>query len=109
MPAPSWENPADFLQVDEFALQVQLWRAGAQVRAFPAIFDEPSADASLGEYRHDTTTPSIMSTDAHLAGIVRGDEIRLADRRFDVMGSPAPDGTGWSRLRLAPQIGQGGR
>lgn len=109
MPAPSWENPADFLQGDEFALQVEIWRAGALVRSFLAIFDEPSADAQVGDYHHDTTTPTIFSTDANVAGITRGDELRLEGRRFDVLGSPAPDGTGWSRVRIGPQFGQGGR
>lgn len=119
MPAPSWERADDFLRGDEFALQVQIWRGGALLRTIKAIFDEPSVDARLGDnmgerrglrsFDFETTTPTILGTDASLAGVVRGDEVRLDGRIFDVMASPAPDGTGWARLRIAPQFGQGGR
>lgn len=116
MPALGWERPEDFLSLDEFATQVELWRDGAMLRSFPAIFDEPSADATIGERRmgvgdrrFDTTTPMISTTEANVAGAKRGDEIRMGSRRFDVMGLPEVQGDGWAKLRLAPQIGFAGR
>jgi hypothetical protein len=116
MPALGWERPEDFLNLDEFATQVELWRGGAVLRSFPAIFDEPSANASIGEARtgggdrrFDTTTPMITTAEANVAGAVRGDEIRVGSRRFDVMGLPEVQGDGWAKLRLAPQFGHSGR
>ena len=109
MPPLDWESPGEFLDTDEFAVFAALWRDGAQVRLFAAIFDEPSADSRLGDYRMDTTQPTILTTEANLAGATRGDEIRLGAQRFDVMASPEVQGDGWARLRLAPQMGGGSR
>lgn len=109
MPALPWEDLSEFLSLDEFAVTVSLWRGGAQLRSFPALYDEPSSDASLGDRRFDTTEPMISTTEANLAGVTRGDEIRMGSRRFDVLASPEVMGDGWARLRIAPIMGGGGR
>lgn len=109
MPALDWEDLGEFLDVDEFATTAQLWRNGVLLRSFPVLFDEPSADAALGDYRHDTTLPTIATSEVNVQGATKGDEIRLGARAFDVMASPEVQGDGWSRLRIAPQMGGGGR
>lgn len=111
MPRLAWENPDDFLRLDEFATPCELYRNGVLMNEFPVIYDEPSTDAQVGvgDRRFDATSPTIMTIECHLRGAQRGDEVRVDGRRFDVLGLPEAQGDGWARLRLAPMFGQGGR
>ncbi|WP_420023764.1 head-tail joining protein [Cereibacter azotoformans] len=116
MPAPAWEDLSIFF--DDFAVPAQLRRNGGHLRDLRVIFDEPSVDALLGTGRRDgasrqtrfeTTTPMITAPESALAGAMRGDELIVNGRSFDVMSSPEVDGTGLATLRLAPQSHSGAR
>lgn len=106
---PAWENLDAFLNPAEFAEPATLQLQGGVVRQVVGIFDEPFLDATLGEYRHDTTQPRFLGKEAALTGATRGDTLVIGARQFDVLSSPEVDGTGMATLRLAPKQGQGRR
>lgn len=106
---PAWENLDAFLNPAEFAEQARLQLQGGVERQVVGIFDEPFLDATLGEYRHDTTQPRFLAKETDLAGASRGDTLAIGARLFDVMSAPEVDGTGMATLRLAPRHGQGRR
>lgn len=102
MPAPAWENLDDFLEPDEFALVAVIEFQDGSQREVVGVFDEPYLDAQLGEYNLDTSRPRLLGKEPDLAGVSRGDLVRLDGREFDVLTGPQSTGDGMAVLELAP-------
>ncbi|CAG2144438.1 hypothetical protein LMG31506_03005 [Cupriavidus yeoncheonensis] len=102
MPHPAWDNPADFISLDDFAVQAEIQFQAGGTRTVAAIFDDPYMDAKLGEYDMDTSAPRITCVEADLAGVKRGDAVVIAGKTYGVTRYPQPDGNGHAVLELAP-------
>jgi hypothetical protein len=100
---PAWEDPADFLQTDEFATSATiLSQRSGMTRPLVGILDEPGATPRLGDYEQDNTAPRFYCPASAAAGIERGDELTASTGAvYDVMRSPEPDGSGWVFIILA--------
>lgn len=111
MPLAAWEDLDAFLDPDfGFAVDAQITPSTGPARLARVIFDEAGVDAALGgQFTRDDTTPAISGKESDLKGLVRGDQITVAGRIFDVMSAPEPDGTGWATVRLAAARGSSGR
>lgn len=111
MPLAAWENLDAFLDpVSGFAVVAQIIPSTGPARPARVIFDEAGVDATLGgQYTRDDTTPTISGKEVDLTGLVRGDQVTVSGRTFDVMAAPDPDGTGWATVRLAAARGSSGR
>lgn len=106
MPAPSWENLDDFLELDTnggFAFPAVIQSQKGWTRTINAIFDDPYFNSQIGEYEADSSTPRLTAKQTDLEGVLRGDVVTIAGQSYDVERSPEPDGTGMAVLRLATQ------
>lgn len=109
MPHPSWDNPAEFMDTDDFAVRgVIVYQDGTR-KELKGIYDGPYREGRLGEYEEDTTKPKFMCV-AGTSAASRGDglEVYEADGvtlfgMFGILTSPQPDGTGMEVLELAPE------
>lgn len=63
MPAPTWEDLDEFLDVDEFATPATVHRQDGAILSVVGIYDDPYLNAELGEYDMDTSRPAL-----HLQG-----------------------------------------
>jgi hypothetical protein len=110
MPHPSWDNPAEFVDQDDFAVRgVILFQDGTR-REITGIYDGPYREGKLGEYEQDTTKPKFTCVEGVCKGARRGDglEVYEADGvtlfgTFNIMTYPQPDGTGLEVLELTEE------
>ena len=110
MPHPSWDNPADFVNQDDFAVRgVILFQDGTR-REITGIYDGPYREASLGEYQQDTTKPKFTCTEGVCRGAKRGDSLEVYEAdavtlfgTFGILTYPQPDGTGLEVLELSEE------
>lgn len=103
MPSPAWEDLDAFLNVDEFAVLATVRLQGGTTRAVRGIFDDPYLNAQLGEYELDTVRPRLTCKESDLVGVLRGDEVEIDGKVYDVLSTPNPDGTGMAILEMARQ------
>ena len=103
MPHPSWDNPADFVSLDDFATQAVIQLQAGGTRTVSGIFDDPYLNAQLGEYEMDTSKPRLTCVEGTLAGVKRGDGVTINGKQYGVMTYPQPDGTGLEVLELTPE------
>lgn len=104
MPAPAWEDLDEFLDLDEFAIQVTVQLQNGSTLNPVGIYDDPYMNAELGEYDMDNARPRFTCKQSAVQGVTRGDTLTLPDGTvLDIMTAPQPDGTGMAMLDLAPQ------
>lgn len=108
MPAPAWENPADFLDTDDFATTATFYCSGGRViPGVAGIFDDAVMSEETGEYSMSAGSPRFTCTFASVAAVKRHDTAEIDGRRFTLMSNPRPDGTGWAILEFAEDFGGG--
>ncbi|WP_228368224.1 head-tail joining protein [Klebsiella pneumoniae] len=110
MPHPSWDNPEDFLDMDDFAVKAIIQFQDGGTRDIHGIYDGPYREGTLGEYQQDTTKPKFTCTEGVARGARRGDGLVVyqADGKtvfgtFGIMTYPQPDGTGLEILELSEE------
>jgi hypothetical protein len=103
VPSPSWEDLGAFLNLDEFAVSATILVSEGVSREVSGIFDDQYLDAQLGEYRLDTSSPRLQSSEAALAGVPRGALVTIAGVDYVVLSEPKSDGTGMATLELVKQ------
>lgn len=110
MPHPTWDNPADFLELDEFAVKATIQFQDGTTRNIVGLYDGPYREGQLGEYEQDTTKPKFTCLEGVCAGARRKDGLTVykADGvtvfgQFGIMTYPQPDGTGLEVLELTPE------
>lgn len=106
MGKPSWENLDDFLGLDSsggFAIQANIALAAGGTLTVNGLFDDPSLNAALGEFDHETIDPRFMCKSSDVAAVTRGDELTADGVTYDVLSSPQHDGTGLATIKLAPR------
>lgn len=102
MPAPSWENPGDFLSPNDFGTTATFTLAdGSVIAAVPGIFDDAVMNAQTGEYDMAAGIPRYTCPYAAVAMLKRRDEAVIDGRTFTLMHDPRPDGTGWCSIEFA--------
>jgi hypothetical protein len=118
MPTPAWDNPADFVDLGDFAVKGVIEfvpQSGARnldgtTRTVTGIYDGPYQKTRLGngDFEMDATTPKFTCVEGSCAGARRGDTLVIynADGKtvfgtFAVMTYPQPDGTGLEVLELS--------
>lgn len=109
MPHPAWDNPADFLDMDDFAVRAVIHFQGGGEREISGIYDGPYLEGRIGDYEQDTTKPKFTCVEGTCAGARRRDGITIyqADGvtvfgSFGIMTYPQPDGNGLEVLELTP-------
>lgn len=104
MPIPAWEDPDDFLNLNDFAVPAIITLAAGGTMRLNGIFDDPYINAELGEYERDTQGPRFTCKATDVVGVRRGDRIAITFpagvESFDIMTSPQPEGTGFAKLEL---------
>lgn len=103
MPAPTWEDLDEFLDVDEFATPATVHRQDGAILSVVGIYDDPYLNAELGEYDMDTSRPRFTCKEVDVPGVTRGDTITIGGVTMDILTAPQSDGTGVALLDLAPQ------
>jgi hypothetical protein len=102
MPAPAWENLADFLSTDDFAVLATFTRAGGQVIAdVPGIFDDPVMNVEAGEYDVAASMPRFTCAHARVAMLKKNDATTIDGVAYLLDHDPYPDGTGMAVLQLS--------
>lgn len=102
MPAPVWENPADFLSTDDFATTATFTTADGRVFAgVEGIFDDAIMNEQTGEYDMHAGVPRFTCTWNSVKELKRHDTAVIDGRNFALMNDPLRDGTGWAVLEMA--------
>jgi hypothetical protein len=108
MPHPSWDNPADFINADEFAVKAIIQFQAGGSRDIVGVYDGPYREGELDDYRQDTTKPRFTCVEGTCVGARRGDSIVVYEAdgvtvfgTFGILSYPQPDGTGMEVLELA--------
>ena len=115
MPHPAWDNPADFVDTDDFAVRAVIAFQAGGTRAIVGILDEPYLEGSLGsrpkpgDFQMDTVRPKFTCVEGTCSGARRGDTLTvyLADGvtvhgLYNIMTYPQQNGTGTEVLELTP-------
>lgn len=109
MPHPSWDNPEEFVDLDDFAVRGVIQFQDGTSREITGIYDGPYKMGKLGEYEQDTTEPKFTCVEGLCAGARRGDALEVYEAdgvtlfgTFAIMTYPQPDGTGLEFLELTP-------
>lgn len=102
MSHPAWENPAEFLDPEEFGTVAVRTRSGHAPLEVLGIFDDPSLVAEAGDFAMDDLSPRFLVTDEVAAGIRHHDTLEIDGRSWVVVANPQRDGTGLSSVPLAP-------
>lgn len=109
MPHPSWDNPADFMDTDDFAVKAIIQFQDGTTRNIVGIYDGPYLEARLKEYEQDTDKPKFTCVEGTCAGVRRGDDLVVYQSdgvtvfaTFGILTTPQEDGTGLEVLELAP-------
>ena len=110
MPHPTWDNPADFLELGEFAVKATIQFQAGGTRDIVGMYDGPYREATLREYEQDTTKPKFTCMEGVCNGVAMYDRLTVyqADGvtvfgTFGIMTYPQPDGTGLEVLELTPE------
>jgi hypothetical protein len=104
MPAPAWENTAQFVDLDDFGIQVTITSAdGQSSRLIKAIFDDPYMDKQLGEYSAADGDPRLTCQEVDVAGIKKHDECVVAGMpgKYTVVRDPMLSGNGFATVYMA--------
>lgn len=109
MPHPSWDNPADFVVLDDFAVKAIIqYQAGGTLNIV-GIYDGPYKEGDLKDYQEDTTEPKFTCVEGTCVNARRGDALVVYQPdgvtvfgAFAIMTYPQPDGTGLEVLELTP-------
>lgn len=110
MPHPSWDNPAEFVDQDDFAVRGVIQFQDGTRREITGIYDGPYREGKLGgDYEQDTTKPKFTCLEGVCKGARRGDGLDVYEQdrvtlfgTFGIMTYPQPDGTGLEVLELTP-------
>jgi hypothetical protein len=115
MPHPSWDDPSDFIELDDFAVKATIQFQDGTTRTIAGIYDGPYVEATIGvkrfggDFQQDTTKPKFTCVEGACNGARRGDSLMvyLADGvtvfgSFSIMTYPQPNGTGLESLELTP-------
>lgn len=100
MAAPDWEDLDAFLGLHDFAVQARLLFRDGRQREVSVIFDDAFLDVQIGEYSLEATQPRALGKEADLAGLRRGDQVRIGGVTYDVTAGPQEDGTGMATVPL---------
>jgi hypothetical protein len=120
MPTPAWDNPADFIDLGDFAVKgvIEFVPQGktarnldGTTRDITGIFDEPYLKAGLrGDYELDSESPRFTCVEGSSTGARKGDTLVVYNSdgktvfgTYSIMTSPQPDGTGLETLELSKQ------
>lgn len=102
MPAPAWENLADFLSTDDFATLATFTRAGGQViEGVPGIFDDPVMNVEAGEYDAAVSMPRFTCAHARVAMLKKNDAALIDGVAYLLDHDPHADGTGMAVLLMS--------
>jgi len=102
MPALSWENPADFLSTDEFAVTATFKRGGSVIaQDVPGIFDDPTMNVEAGEYDMNSSAPRFLCELARVRTLKKNDECVIGGTVYLLDHDPHADGTGWATLTMS--------
>lgn len=108
MPSPAWEDLAEFLDEDDFAVPAVIHlQSGGQV-SLSVLFDDPDANPELGDaYSRDDSAPYVTCDETRVTAVKRGDTITLTfpneTRTYDVLRASESEGTGTARVYLSRQ------
>lgn len=110
MPHPSWDNPAEFVDLGDFAVRGIIQFQDGTTREIVGIYDGPYREGKLGEYEQDTTRPKFTCVEGTAKGARRKDGLTVYEAdgvtvfgTFGIMTYPQPDGTGLEVLELTPE------
>lgn len=104
MPKPSWENLDEFLGTDDdggFATPAILISQAGGRKTVSVIFDDPYFATQLAGFEADATQPFITGKECDLAGVRRGDIVKIGNQNYEALTSCQPDGTGMATIGLA--------
>lgn len=111
MPHPSWDDPTEFVNADDFAVRGVIQFQDGTTREIVGIYDGPYEMSKLNEYEHDTTKPKFTCVEGVCVGVDRGDDVTVYESdgvtmfaTFGILTGPQPDGTGLEVLELAPDV-----
>ena len=102
---PDWEDLGEFLDTEVFAEPATIEARDGTSRPVTCLFDAAHTDAEIGGYEFNSGKPSVTLAEAATAGLERGAILILRGRRYPVLDSPEPDGTGLARVALAHPAG----
>jgi hypothetical protein len=109
MPHPSWDDPSEFIDIDDFAVKAIIQFQDGTTRNIVGIYDGPYLMATLKGYEQDTSKPKFTCAEGTCDGVRRGDAIVIYNSdgvtffgTFGILTYPEPDGTGLESLELAP-------
>jgi hypothetical protein len=109
MPHPAWDNPADFVNTDDFAVKAVIQYQAGGTLDIVGIYDGPYTKAELKEYVQDTTHPKFTCVEGTCVNVGRFDDLVVYEAdgvtvfwTFGILTTPQPDGTGLEVLELAP-------
>jgi hypothetical protein len=109
MPHPSWDNPSEFVELDDFAVKAVIQFQAGGTRNIVGVYDGPYQEGKLKEYEQDTTKPKFTCVEGVCNGAKKYDTLVVyqADGvtvfgTFGIMTYPQPDGTGLDVLELTP-------
>lgn len=111
MSKPSWEDLDAFIVPESeggFAKPALFFLTdgttrGSESSPIYVIYDDLFHSADLGEYDTSSSQPRLNGKETDFQGLDRGDEVEVDGERFDILGPPQRDGTGWAILQLARQ------
>lgn len=111
MSKPHWEDLDAFLVPESeggFAKPALFFLTDGTTRGedpnpIYAIYDDPFYSADIGEYDTSSSQPRLNGKESDFQGLDRGDEVEVDGERFDILGPPHRDGTGWAVIMLARQ------
>jgi len=115
VPHPAWDDPSEFLELDEFAVKATIQFQDGTTRNIVGMYDGPYREATLGkghlgDYEQDTTKPKFTCMEGTCQGARRGDGLVVYNTdgvtvfgEFAIMTYPQPDGTGLEALELTPE------
>jgi hypothetical protein len=110
MPHPTWDDPSDFISLDDFAVKATIQFADGTTRDIVGIYDGPYLKAKLRhDYVQDTEKPKFTCEEGTCTGARRADTLVVYDNdgvtvfwTFGILTYPQPDGTGLEVLELSP-------
>lgn len=88
------ENPADFLDTEEFAV----WASVAGYEPFAVIFDRPYEDVL--DVAGESVTALAASADLAAAAVVRGTSLAIGGRTYQVVGLEPDVTQAFTEIRL---------
>ena len=97
---PSWERLEDFLDLNDFAVEV----IPTGCSPFNAIFDNPTMNSETGEYDMNSEQPRVTCKSSDAQGLKKFDTMTVDGVAYVLNADPHHDGTGMCMLDLMPDL-----